>query len=76
MSNSANLLRFLGTEVIVDLWPAPSTGPSSETWKITERIAEEVNAIHEAEAAEDHPQPTRVGHSATTPTRKSRGLLS
>ncbi|KAJ5121132.1 uncharacterized protein N7515_009093 [Penicillium bovifimosum] len=33
---------LLGTQVTVDLWPHPITGPASETWEITEKIDEEI----------------------------------
>ncbi|KAJ5575740.1 hypothetical protein N7535_002666 [Penicillium sp. DV-2018c] len=33
---------LLGTQVTVDLWPHPITGPASVTWQITEKINEKI----------------------------------
>lgn len=44
------LSGLLGTEVTVDLWPLPTTGPASETWEITEKIDEKICAMHEIES--------------------------
>jgi hypothetical protein len=44
------LSGLLGTKVTVELWPLPITGPAFETWEITEKIDEEMCAMHEIES--------------------------